>query len=226
MTSLTHNIYEGSNISNELITHLNSNELYEKSYESSHFRTLYNSFICEAENLNKEQYSIITIEQNNKIIGLSILEWLEEPQKIQGTLLKNQFYPESKPKLHLNKHFNLSAWFQIYVSPEYRNQGIAGQTAQFVEQFYLNHKKLNLQEHEIPLIVAKGRAEDIAKHNMQHTNILPTHPPYHNLSLDIHRLTFNYMMDIYDGKKTEFLNDSLKDIQIFPVKEKTKKRTI
>lgn len=137
-----------------------THKMYEQSYENSLFKKILSSCINlqSLKPLTDHQLYLITNIENNDIIGLSMVQSFER-ETIPLFQLKDSFRSNSKIGRIYDKEFILQDWFQIYIKPEYRQQGFAVSLLHFVEEDLI--KKYQLNSQQLPLIIGKGLAYDL-----------------------------------------------------------------
>jgi len=133
---------------------LKKHNLFEKNYQNSHFKTLFQKDI---EVFNNNQFSTVVAFINHQPIGFLLFEHFELPDSgsfvFQGT----------------KRQFSTFGTLMIYVSPEHRNIGIASHMVKLFENSFLPYieNKVNLHNKYI-MINSLDKAFNITKKSLEH----------------------------------------------------------
>jgi GNAT superfamily N-acetyltransferase len=198
------------------------NELYEKSFYGSRFKEIYESLLEYGYIPGLPGgFTVLLCEYKDQPIAISVVEWIEE-NKIDLFTLKDPFKIDSKVNYKIDKVFKLKSVLGVYVKPAFRRLGIGGKICEVAEDLII--KRSDLDNNELPLVIAKGDAYKLVRDNVKHLYVLRHTIPYGNLNIDLSNLTYKYMSEVHDCKN--FLNDSLKTFKRIENKKKVKKPKI
>lgn len=222
----------------ELIHDLfHTHKMYESSYENSLFKKILSACIASQSLIPLTDHTLYLIKNNdnNDIIGLSMIKSFEK-ETIPLFKLKDSFRSNSKIGTIYDKEFVLQDWFQIYIKPIYRRQGLAVSLLHFVENDLIEKYQLNAQQ--VPLIIGKGLAYDLINKKAKFFFALAQDKNYTNKVYDLSHMTntvINYVFEPVGNKSflanfnqqfsiisSEDKNNQLKD-KILGVKKIKKK---
>lgn len=197
-----------------------SSGLYEKSYESSMLKKIYER-ILDASALISDFSFIIATDSSSNIVGICVVEY-QPPYSIQlkqGSHSRGKF----KASLKVDKHFYVAGFMQVYVKPSHRNKGIARSMVIAMESEYLNRIQPSLVENAIPMLSGRGVAAYFIEQYM--TQCFSIINPsfygkkalfYSNFDKHISMRTGQFLNKVLSS--FSFINPALADYVITPIK--------
>ena len=216
--TLQYKAYAHQDVTQEIMEFLLREKMYESTYKNSLMKAMYEESIQPGAVL--PELTLVIAYKEDRPVGVALVKW-QAPERFQLELLTSTTRYNAKVEKQFDKHFVLQGWFQIYVAPEHREQGIAKAMARRLEVECIRDPSFDLKPHELPLLIACGDAREVLQRSMRYHYALRSALPYTNFAIDIHQNTRQYYEAVFEGRGS-FLQEETRDYVITLPKVKPK----